>query len=55
MVRKGCGWLLKAACEAHEREVFDFAVPSKAAMPRTALRYAIKKMPAGLRAKAMSR
>lgn len=48
MVRKGCGWMLKAASEAHEREVFDYAVPYKAVMPRTALRYAIEKMPSEL-------
>lgn len=55
MVRKGYGWMLKAASQAHKREVFDYAVPYKAAMQRTALRYAVEKMPAELRAEAMRR
>lgn len=46
MVQKGYGWMLKAASEVHEREVFDYVGSRKAVMPRTALRYAIEKMPA---------
>jgi 3-methyladenine DNA glycosylase AlkD len=55
LVQKGYGWLLKAASEAHQDEIFDFVVQNKAAMPRTALRYAIEKMPQDMRAKAMEK
>ncbi len=55
MVQKGYGWMLKAASEARQKEVFDFVVANKAVMPRTALRYAIEKMPPGMRAEAMKR
>jgi len=53
LVQKGYGWMLKAASEAHQKEVFDFVVKQKATMPRTALRYAIEKMPADMKAEAM--
>jgi 3-methyladenine DNA glycosylase AlkD len=53
MVQKGYGWMLKAASQAHESEVFDYVSANKAAMPRTALRYAIEKMPKELKLKAM--
>ncbi|MDD4941536.1 MAG: DNA alkylation repair protein [Candidatus Omnitrophica bacterium] len=55
LVRKGYGWMLKAAGEAHEKEVFEYVCRRKAGMPRTALRYAVEKMPAALKAKAMGR
>jgi len=55
MVQKGYGWMLKVASQAHQQEVFDFVMHHKAVMPRTALRYAIEKMPADLRAKAMAK
>jgi 3-methyladenine DNA glycosylase AlkD len=55
MVQKGYGWMLKAASQAHQEEVFDFVMHHKAVMPRTALRYAIEKMPPALRAKAMEK
>ena len=55
MVQKGYGWMLKAASQAHQEEVFNYVMKNKATMPRTALRYAIEKMPADLRAKAMAR
>ncbi|MDR2037971.1 MAG: DNA alkylation repair protein [Bacteroidales bacterium] len=55
LVQKGYGWMLKAASEAHRKEVFDFVVSKKAVMPRTALRYAIEKMPVDLRALAMKK
>ncbi|MBN2613437.1 MAG: DNA alkylation repair protein [Bacteroidales bacterium] len=55
MVQKGYGWMLKVASQAHLREVYDFVVKRKATMPRTAYRYAIEKMPPGLRKKAMSK
>ncbi|HOK02351.1 MAG TPA: DNA alkylation repair protein [Spirochaetota bacterium] len=45
LVRKGYGWMLKSACEKHEDEVFSYIIKNKSIMPRTALRYAIEKMP----------
>jgi len=53
MVQKGYGWMLKAASQAHQKEVFDYVQKNKAVMPRTALRYAIEKMPENLRKEAM--
>lgn len=55
LVRKGYGWMLKAASEAHQKEVFDYVMANKAVMPRTSLRYAIEKMPQNLRAEAMKK
>jgi 3-methyladenine DNA glycosylase AlkD len=55
LVQKGCGWMLKAAAEAHQDEVFNYVMAHRAEMPRTALRYAIEKMPAARRKAAMTR
>lgn len=55
LVQKGYGWMLKAASEAHQQEVFDYVMENKPKMPRTALRYAIEKMPKELKAKAMEK
>ncbi len=55
MVRKGYGWMLKAASQAHQQEVFEFVMARKAVMPRTSLRYAIEKMPKALKEQAMAR
>lgn len=55
LVQKGYGWMLKAASEAHQEAVFDYVMSKKAVMPRTALRYAIEKMPADLKAEAMKK
>jgi 3-methyladenine DNA glycosylase AlkD len=55
MVQKGYGWMLKAASQAHQKEVFDYVVSRKATMPRTSLRYAIEKMPAELKKTAMQK
>ncbi len=55
LVQKGYGWLLKAASHTHRKEIFDYIMKKKAIMPRTALRYAIEKMPKGLRIKAMKK
>lgn len=55
MVQKGYGWMLKVASQAHQKEVFDFVMRNKRNMPRTALRYAIEKMPAALKVRAMAR
>jgi 3-methyladenine DNA glycosylase AlkD len=55
MVQKGYGWMLKAASEANQSEVFQYVVARKSTMPRTSLRYAIEKMPKELKATAMAR
>jgi len=68
LVQKGYGWMLKAASmsetfvkgrdevkQAHLQAVFDFVMKNKSVMPRTALRYAIEKMPAELKDKAMKK
>jgi 3-methyladenine DNA glycosylase AlkD len=55
MVQKGYGWMLKSASQAHQNEVFTFVHAHKHLMPRTALRYAIEKMPEGLRRLAMEK
>ena len=55
LVQKGYGWMLKAASEAHQQEVFDYVLRNKAVMPRTALRYAIEKMPKEMKRVAMEK
>ena len=55
MVQKGYGWMLKVASQAHQKEVFAYVMKHKKEMPRTALRYAIEKMPKELKAKAMEK
>ncbi len=55
MVQKGYGWMLKEASRKHQKEVFNYVVKHKSIMPRTALRYAIEKMPEDLRKKAMAK
>ncbi len=55
LVQKGYGWMLKAASESHQQDVFDFVMKRKAIMPRTSLRYAIEKMPKELRKHAMDK
>ncbi len=55
MVQKGYGWLLKVASQTHEAEVFDYVMKNKITMPRTALRYAIEKMPTERRQQAMKK
>lgn len=55
LVRKGYGWMLKAASEAHQQEVFEYVMNNKAVMPRTSLRYAIEKMPKELKSQAMAK
>lgn len=55
LVQKGYGWMLKEASRKHQVEVFEYIMRRKAEMPRTALRYAIEKMPEDLRRKAMER
>ncbi len=68
MVQKGYGWMLKAASmtesfvkgtdavrDEHLRAVFDFVMKHRTVMPRTALRYAIEKMPSELKAEAIKK
>jgi 3-methyladenine DNA glycosylase AlkD len=55
LVQKGYGWMLKAASQAHQKEVFEYVFANKKIMPRTALRYAIEKMPKELKDKAMGK
>jgi 3-methyladenine DNA glycosylase AlkD len=55
MVQKGYGWMLKAASQAHQTEVFNYVISKKATMPRTSLRYAIEKMPSELKVIAMAK
>ena len=53
LVQKGFGWLLKEASHSHREEVFDYIMRNRNIMPRTALRYAIEKMPPELKKQAM--
>ena len=53
MVQKGYGWMLKEASKAHLQKVYEFIMARRQVMPRTALRYAIEKMPEEMRRKAM--
>lgn len=55
LVQKGYGWMLKAASQAYEKEVFDYVMSKKTVMPRTAFRYAIEKMSAELKVAAMKK
>ncbi len=55
LVRKGYGWMLKEASRKNQKEVFDYMMKNKKTMPRTALRYAIEKMPAELKKEAMAK
>ena len=55
LVQKGYGWMLKEASKSHQDEVYSYVMRNKGSMPRTALRYAIEKMPEGLRRSAMAR
>ena len=55
MVQKGYGWLLKAVSQADQPAVFNYVMKHKDVMPRTALRYAIEKMPPELKQQAMAR
>ena len=55
MVQKGYGWLLKEASHLHQTEVFDYVMKNKKVMPRTALRYAIERMPKEMKIEAMKK
>ena len=55
MVQKGYGWLLKEASIKHQKEVLNYVIENKQKMPRTALRYAIERMPKELKKEAMKK
>lgn len=55
LVQKGYGWMLKEASKQHPEEVFSFVMARKQRMPRTALRYAVEKLPPELRRQAMAK
>jgi 3-methyladenine DNA glycosylase AlkD len=55
LVQKGYGWLLKAETEKHPNEVLKYVLKNRQAMPRTALRYAIEKLPKEQKAQAMKK
>lgn len=55
LVQKGYGWMLKEAGRLHQDEVFEYVMKNKTKMPRTALRYAIEKMPPALQQEAMKK
>ena len=55
LVQKGYGWMLKAASQAHQQDVFEYVMSKKPVMPRTAFRYAIEKMPKELKKLAMQK
>ncbi|MFA6394254.1 MAG: DNA alkylation repair protein [Patescibacteria group bacterium] len=55
MVQKGYGWMLKEASRKNEKQVFSYVMEKKKIMPRTALRYAIEKMPENLKKQAMEK
>lgn len=55
LVQKGYGWLLKVASQPHQAKVFAYVMKNKNRMPRTALRYAIEKMPPSLKLRAMEK
>ncbi|MCK4636507.1 MAG: DNA alkylation repair protein [Methanomicrobia archaeon] len=55
LVQKGYGWMLKEASNLYPQEVFQYVMNHKAEMPRTALRYAIEKMPPEWKKKTMTK
>jgi len=55
LVQKGYGWMLKEASNNYPGEVFQYVASVKQVMPRTALRYAIEKLPTELRMEAMKK
>ncbi len=52
-VQKGYGWMLKEAGNRFPKEVFRYVIKNRKKMPRTALRYAIEKMPPNWKKRAM--
>ncbi len=54
LLQKAYGWLLKEGTRKFQPQVIEFIMQRKHKMPRTALRYAIEKMPASMRRQAMA-
>lgn len=55
LVQKGYGWMLKSLCTNYEDDVYRYVLSKRDIMPRTALRYAIEKMPKEKKQEAMKR
>lgn len=55
LVQKGYGWMLKSASITFPDEVYEFILERRLTMPRTALRYAIEKLPQNKRREAMKK
>lgn len=55
LVQKGYGWMLKSLCQNFEEDVYQYVLSKRKIMPRTALRYAIEKMPPEKRLEAMKK
>ena len=55
LVQKGYGWMLKEAANTYRDEIYQYVLKHRDVMPRTALRYAIEKMPQSMRKKAMKK
>jgi 3-methyladenine DNA glycosylase AlkD len=55
LVQKGYGWMLKSACNNYEEDVYRYVLSKRDIMPRTALRYAIEKMPEEKKKEAMKK
>jgi 3-methyladenine DNA glycosylase AlkD len=55
LVQKGYGWMLKELSNLYPNLVFRYIMKNKYSMPRTALRYAVEKLPEKLRKKAIKR
>jgi len=53
LVQKGYGWMLKSLCAKYEDDVYQYVLSKRDIMPRTALRYAIEKMPKARKQEAM--
>lgn len=55
LVQKGYGWLLKETSKLYPKRVFEYILEHKNYMPRTALRYAIEKLPKEMKQEAMAK
>jgi len=55
LVQKGYGWMLKSLCHHYEEDVYRYVLSKRDIMPRTALRYAIEKMPKEKKQEAMKK
>lgn len=54
-VQWGYGWMLKEATKHFLDDIFEYVMEHKVVMPRSALRYAIEKMPREYKSKAMEK